>query len=530
MKPDNLFDRFSPAVKTALSVTVITVLGSLVRIQYLLKTNFVLNDGGMFYSMILDLEKNNFILPRFTTYNLSQIPFTYPPLSFYIGAFFHQVMHIDLVTLLRLYPFIINITSIPAFYFFAKAITQNNRQSILSTAFYAILIPGYEWLISGGGLTRSPAHTLFILALYFYLVFLRNRKWITLAVSSLLASLMILHHLEYGWVLAISIMLFTYKKLSLRECVKFGPAYLAGVALVTSPYWVTVIAYHGISPFISAFSTGDFSIVTSFGRLLLMVFTHETLINFVNVLAIIGLLFSLFSGNYQIVIWLVLIIFLDPRSAERILVFPVALLSSFCLDQVLLPGLQRLTDNNRSGNDIAKKNSRAATIFMAFCVLYPFFLGFLTSPEEHPALAGLTEDEREAMIWVRDNTPKDSRFVVLSPAASWSVDRVAEWFPALAERLNLTTMQGTEWLPESSRKIGKDFYQELSGCQRDNKICIQKLVNTRRALFDYLLISNTNNFIEINDECLSTANKDTDNPEFRREFKNKTISIYINKN
>lgn len=61
-------------ISNLLIILAITMLGTFLRWQYLGKGDFILNDGGMFYTMILDLEKNGFALPEFTSYNISQIP------------------------------------------------------------------------------------------------------------------------------------------------------------------------------------------------------------------------------------------------------------------------------------------------------------------------------------------------------------------------------------------------------------------------------------------------------------------------
>ena len=47
---------------------------------------FPVNDGGMFYVMMKDLQANHYIPPLYTSYNQINIPFAYPPLAFYIGA------------------------------------------------------------------------------------------------------------------------------------------------------------------------------------------------------------------------------------------------------------------------------------------------------------------------------------------------------------------------------------------------------------------------------------------------------------
>jgi len=487
----------NPAVSNALFILCITLLGVFLRLQYLQKTDFAINDGGMFFTMIQDLQKNNYILPHFTSYNLSQIPYAYPPLSFYEGAFLNQFLHIDLISILRFYPLFFNILSIPAFYFLAREITRIDRQALIATAFYAILLPSFEWLISGGGLTRSPAHTLFIVALYLFLVFLRNRQWKVLIFSIVFASFMTLHHIEYCWMLAFSIVLFSVYQLRFKEYVKYGLIYGFGVALLTSPYWITVISYHGLAPFISAFSTGDFDIATSLWRLILLILTRESLVTYINVLAIIGIWFSLFSRKYRIIFWFLLITFFDPRSAERLLIFPVTILASYTVEKILslmkapsaiaIDPAFETTENNSLRHSFIGKNF--TFFFVGFSILYPFILGFLHTFEGDPSLTGLAVSQREAMNWIKNNTPEESNFVVLNPNRTWSTDSTSEWFPAISERRNIITVQGTEWLPASIYSDIKRWSAEAKDCFSIGESCLSTWEETNRIDFDYLYIS-----------------------------------------
>jgi len=62
---------------------------------------------------------------------------------------------------------------------------------------------------------------------------------------------------------------------------------------------------------------------------------------------------------------------------------------------------------------------------------------FLAHPLEHVAAR-----QRAAMEWAREETSRDATFAVLG----YFVDGgTVEWFPALSERRNLTTWQGSEW-------------------------------------------------------------------------------------
>jgi hypothetical protein len=487
----------NPAVSNALIVLCITLLGVFLRLQYLQKTDFAINDGGMFFTMIQDLQNNNYILPHFTSYNLSHIPYAYPPLSFYEGAILNQILHIDLITILRFYPIFFNILSIPAFYFLAREITHIDRQALIATAFYVILLPSFEWLISGGGLTRSPAHSLFIAALYLFLVFLRTRKTRILIFSIITAACMTLHHIEYCWVLAFSIVVFSVFQLKFKEFIQYGLIYGFGIALLTSPYWITVISYHGLAPFISAFSTGDFDIATSFWRLILLILTRESLVTYINVLAILGIWFSLFSRKYRVIIWFLLITFFDPRSAERLLIFPVTILASYTIEHILSlmtapstsvvgPAIES-TKNTSLRHSFIGKNF--TVFFVGFSILYPFLLGFLHTFEGDPSLTGLPVSQREAMNWIKNNTPEDSNFVVLNTNKTWSTDSTSEWFPAISERRNIITVQGTEWLPASTYLDIKRWSSEVKDCFSIGESCLSTWGTTNRIGFDYLFIS-----------------------------------------
>ncbi len=52
------------------------------------------------------------------------------------------------------------------------------------------------------------------------------------------------------------------------------------------------------------------------------------------------------------------------------------------------------------------------------------------------------------MAWVDDHAASDSSFLILRPAVPWQINREAEWFPALAQRRSILTVQGSEWLPD----------------------------------------------------------------------------------
>ena len=103
-----------------LILIVAILFGAWFRIMPAWLARFPVNDGGMFYTMIMDLQANHYAIPLFTTYNHTFIPFAYPPLGFYIGAGISDLLNVSPIVVIRWLPGIINALCIPAFYFFAN--------------------------------------------------------------------------------------------------------------------------------------------------------------------------------------------------------------------------------------------------------------------------------------------------------------------------------------------------------------------------------------------------------------------------
>src|SRR3990172_3526116 len=107
--------------------------GLYVRLFPLFKTNFPLVDGGMFYTMIKDLQASHYALPVFTTYNQAEIPFAYPPLAFYIAGLVNALTDISLIDIIKWQPVLISILTVPFFYCFVNRVLNSEPQAAFAT-------------------------------------------------------------------------------------------------------------------------------------------------------------------------------------------------------------------------------------------------------------------------------------------------------------------------------------------------------------------------------------------------------------
>lgn len=521
-------EKKAPWIGTAVILFLVLLLGTFLRLQFINKSSFPMNDGGFFYTAIRDLQQNGFHLPKYTTYNFLNIPYAYPPLSLYAAAWINQFLKVDLLTIFLYFPLIFNLISIPAFYFLSKELVENQRSALLATAFYAILNPGYEWLISGGGLTRSPAHTYFIISLTLFLVFLRtSKKWIFI-LSIIAGALVTLHHLEYTWVLAYSVVIFTFfSRRTLKSFVHIA-VFGLGIGVITSPYWITILKYHGLSPFLSAFSTGETNFIKSFIRIVLLDFTSEPFTSFINVLAVVGIFIGVIKKKYALVAWFIAIIFLGFRSAYRLLLFPVAVFAAFSLDSLIIPGFNQIEQRIREATRMPfSRPPLSGKLFAILSIFLPFLLGFVSSLSDHPVLSSVNPEELQAMEWVKVNTDSDSSFLIINSSTDWSVDRLGEWFPAIAERHSETTVQGKEWLPDNEFMRERWFYSNFKECISEGGVpCLTSWAEQSGSTFTHLFVSKSEcawNSSNCTDYFILTVE---DSNAFTKIYENEEVVIY----
>lgn len=441
-------------------VLLIAALGAVLRVAPGWIAGFPVNDGGMFLSMIRDLRSSDFLLPRITSYNFADIPFAYPPLGIYAAAIIAESLSVSEVELLRWLPPLVSAAIIPAFYWLTRQIFDSEGKAVTATAVYALLPNSSDWLVMGGGLTRS----LGILFLLFSVGCVRrvfrgnDRKSLPHAV--LFCSLAALSHPEAGLqTAALCLLLWVFYGRNL-EGIKNAVLIAIGTLILTAPWWFTVINDHGISPFESAIQTGIRE--TLWASLFHSIFSTQGGLPILTTLFLIGLFAASRRRDFLLAAWAFVPFFVDPRNAPAITIFSVVMLAAEGLHYLNAEFVRAYAKTFRANESSARVPSRLA--LGGFIVMLTYLL--LVSWRENSNLLriSLTRTDRETMEWVRNHTPPESRFLLFTNTGQISpmADSYQEWFPALAERRSQNTLQGTEWT------LGSDFFpfsQRLTALQ-----------------------------------------------------------------
>src|SRR5688500_7978018 len=506
--------RWSAVDRATIATGVAILLATSIRAFLVLSRDFPLNDGALFYLMSQELGANGFSLPATTAYNGAGIPFAYSPLGFYLAAALHAVLGVELAELFRFLPLLFGSLCVVAFALIGRELIPSRPTLVAALCTFAVLPRSFLWLIMGGGLTRSLGFFFAILALWQIHRAYTRQTWRHVAWATVCSALTVLSHLGTAPFVAFSaglmFLFFGRQRFGVYASLAIG----IGTAALTAPWWGSVAATHGFAPFIAADATGGtvFGTHTRSESLTKLAYfglgTAEPLFPIIGALAIIGVMATITRRGAFLPLWWLATTLLDTPAGATYASITVALLAGIALTQVIVPIVARppswiasvpraVTGN---GWDVLTSAPRHRQV--AVGVVLTVFLGYgiasavLRRPSlnaEGRFLTSLTADDRAAMSWVARSTSPDSRFVIVvgGAAGGWWADRVGEWFPVLANRVSVATVQGTEWLREGTFEQRERQHNELQGCAIWSADCVEGWARTHGIAYSHIYIPKT---------------------------------------
>jgi len=459
----------------------LTVVGWFVRTASM--ADFPLNDGGLFYRMVLDLQETWPALPETTTYNGLDAPFAYPPLGFYLGAVLHGWLGMDVM---RAIPIAASVLTIPAFFLLARGLHGNGAVTWAATIAFSLMPRTFEWMTMGGGLTRAPGLLLAIVALWLaHRMLVRRDRWSVVA-SGVSAGLVILTHPQATLFLLISGVAFLIAFGRDRETVTRAVAALAIAAAIAAPWVVSVLANHGPGPLLSASATQPGPFI---GLLSLFAFeiTGSRLFDVLGLLAAIGFLVAILRRQWLVPAWLVALMVLDSRGGATYAAVPAAMLAGSGAVELLvrLPALW--SGSAAPSKPLAFLRSDRLPVAIGAILLTLALIDAIGS-QQAPDWRGfaLTEDQRSAIVEAGELAPDGDYLVVTE--RFWAVDATSEWFPTLAGAHSAATVQGREWLGAGEFRTAVEASEALRECANAGSACLSEWSTTWDKAFTHVFI------------------------------------------
>lgn len=460
------------------------IFGTFWRLFPVWLAGFPINDGGMFYTMIQDLQSNQYRLPTYTSYNNSNIPFAYPPLGFYLGAMLTDLFGLSTpLLIIQWLPGILNSISILAFYFFAKEITQNNFQSAIASFVFSFTPHMTSWFSMGGGLTRSLGAIFMFMAITSIYKVLVNESKKNIWGAVLFSGLTTLSHPESAmYTVVIAIYIWFMKSRSYSGAIN-ALLIAIGTFLFISIWLLEVIQVHRLTPFISASQTGLHSFLSIFKILNINQVTEEFFVDVFGVIGIMGIALLISKKKFFIPTMLLITFLFIPRSAHTLGNITLSLSASFFMTEIILANFDV---PQKDTIEIEKEKTRSYKIFLL--ILIPFIFANSLYYSMSVSRKHISEETRKTMDWIKESTPEQSRFLIITGETNGFCDATNEWFPALTNRKSLVTLQGNEWIQGSNFNQFAKTTQSLQMCYQKGLDCILSESKTFSDSFDYVYI------------------------------------------
>ena len=475
-----------------------TVLGAAVRVFLPVSAPAPLNDGGLFYAMIRDLQAARYALPALTSYNVAGIPYAYPPLAFYLTGLVADLLGLEVLDLVRILPGVFSSLTIPAFYLLAKEVLGSRTRALLPTLVYAFLPRTMDWLVMGGGITRSPGLLFALLFSRQIVVLYKSGSWRSGLSAMALGSLVVVTHPEAALHSALNGVIFYVLLSRSRKGLLQAAAVTLGTLACSSPWWATIALRHGWSVFaapLSAAAQDSLSLPVRVFSLFGFQFTDEPFLTLLAVLGLIGMAAKIVRRDLLIPIWLVVTYLAEPRGGGLYLMVPLAMLIASALESVILPGLSRLARKSagEASTEIAEDGGlehllrgSVAKWVLGYVLIYSVMSAFYVILVIQQRFS-LKSGDLAAMDWVRENTPATTRFALITGERPLR-DSSSEWFPALAERRSAGTVFGYEWINDGRFGERTADYLELQACSNEGPDCLERWQRATGAVVDCVYV------------------------------------------
>jgi hypothetical protein len=435
----------------------IVALAAIVRLVPILGTDFPLNDGALFLSMANAIRDGGYGLPAFVNYNGAELPFAYPPLGLYLTAAVSTVSGLPGTDVLRFLPLIFSIAAIPVAILMYRSLFATNATALIATAAFALIPRSYNWAIAGGGITRAPGLFLALISIWAAARMFRSEQPKWPRVAGVAAGLAGLCHPESGVFAGLSIgVLAVATGGEWRHRARLTLMAWAVALLIVVPWLALILSRHGLQPLVGALLTGG---AIAEGAFRLVTFRYgEGYLEILSVVGAIGLILCLRNRQWLLPLWTAAIFLAGSRASLTYASLPVAGAAAVALLEIgrlIRIGLQSRLQRAVLGRLLA-------TLLGAFLVACTVDSVASAWRPDSP-LRALSPDTRIGLAWIAQHTAPTSSFLVAA-GEPWPVDAVSEWFPLVAGRRSVATVQGTEWEGPGAYVESRNRQAWLLGC------------------------------------------------------------------
>lgn len=449
--------------------------------------------GAGLYLLIAErISEMGYALPKqIPYYTEGGVPFSYPPLMFYVVAVLQDVTGIDPITISRFLPGVVTIAYLVPLYLLARDLLGSRPQAALTSLIVAVSPPVLQWHISAGGIVRSPAFLLALSGIYAGLRLYgggrgyessrvlasgRDQQWVV--PSLILFTLTILTHPVYTVFFALSYFLLFLRFDRTLWGLKRGAVVGVGGALLAAPWWMQVISYHGFDVFMAAAGThgGLGGAIPSLSAVV-NIHPDSAFIGTVwSLIPLLGMAVLLWDRRFFLPVWFVAVAFTLGKARFSLVVG--AFITAVLVLEYVGGWLKRESPLGMGRRGVLTALLvLIATVGLAGGAMYAN--SGVNAHAGSPSLPQFIDQyDIAAMDWAEENTDQSATFVVQGDAA--------EWFPQQAHRTLLVGPWGVEWKGHDQYAHQLQLFQQMSACNSAN--CMTQTLSQAGVTPDFVYL------------------------------------------
>jgi hypothetical protein len=433
-------------------------LAAVVRLVAVLPGPLTPGDGGLIVVFVDDLRRSGLVMPEVTTYNDFGIPFVYPPLGLYATALLAELLGLSSLDGVRVVAGLLSLATVGTFALLALRLLPPVAAAG-AVFMYALMPHAYDPIVAGGGVTRGAGVLMAMLAMWLAARPGTPALRHTVGVGVLIG-LAALAHPQTALYSAVASTVLIYRPGEANRLTATARRVLImGVAsfLVVLPWLLLMASTHGLGVVLAPGYRWDPAL--GIIRLLGLTFTGAGFTDVFLVVGVLGLAVEVMRRRWRLPLLLAGLIF--AGEADFIAAVPWSLLGGAAFAFVL-EGI----------GPLVSRRDRYVRLGVALVAVFAAFVASIGSVvDDTSRLQRVDDAQAAAMVWVRDEVEPGTRFIVAS-VVGWGADEISEWFPAVAERQSVATVQGSEWLGRDGFRAQRQRHREVIRCTPNIDRCM----------------------------------------------------------
>jgi hypothetical protein len=451
----------------------------LVYTIYVSTRQFPAEIGGLFFVVSEQVLEQGYSLPaHIPYYTEGGLPFAYPPFIFYVLAALQSIGFSPVTLALYLPGAVLTLSMVPLYYF-TDEVLNSRAQASAATALTATTPFFFISKIIGAGTVRAPAFLFSVTGFFIGYRLFRTHELRYLFGGVGCFTLTVLTHPQYAVFFGITYLALYIGYDRSKAGLVQGTVVALGGALLATPWWVPVVQTHGIDIFFLA--SGSWGGILNPLYLLDLAFVEGYAD--LNAIVLTGLLPFVFGTIYLVArrrfflpVWLLAV---GVVLGGRWFFIPAVIISIYFVVEAFLPLIRETVTYDRDYRLLLRT-------FVAGLVLVGGVSGILYASSTNPTgtepamQTHLNVENREAMIWVREQTSRSAQFLVTG--------KVAEWFPLFAHRTILVSPWGSEWTGKAQKQ--SKMYHVFGECE--DAACYTRMIQESDLRPNYVYIQKEN--------------------------------------